>query len=413
VRIEGPCGARVGGGTVPGRDMVCHNGKKGRSVGRVVMVSKRAREVELSGIRRMFEAAPPNSINLGLGEPDFEPPKEVIEEMVRAVRGGLNHYGPSAGIPALREKIAEGYRDREAATSRENVVVTGSASEGLMAAALALYDPGDEVLVPNPGFVLYAPHARLAGAVPVPYSLTEANRYLPDLAEIERKITSRTHAIVVNSPSNPTGAVFPRAIVDRICDLADRHDLTIVSDEVYEKIVYGAPCTSFWGRTERVVIANSFSKSLAMTGWRIGYLLAPKALAVELNKVHYHIMACPPTPTQVAVLAGLESSGEALRAMVREFRARRSLVLRILRSIPGMDIVPPQGAFYAFPKFAWPKTATEVASAILARGVITTPGDAFGSLGAAHLRISFAASRANLKRGLAVLREYAEEIGAG
>ena len=389
-----------------------HNGKEAGSALAVAMVAQRTREVELSGIRKMFEAAPPNAINLGLGEPDFEPPKEVVEEMVRAVRGGLNHYGPSAGLPALREKVAERYRDRAPATARENVVVTGSGSEALMVAALALYDPGDEVLVPNPGFVLYAPHARLVGAVPVPYSLTEPHRYLPDFDELERKVTSRTRAIVVNSPSNPTGAVFPRSVVDRICALADRHDLTIVSDEVYEEIVYGPPCTSFWGRSDRVVIANSFSKTLAMTGWRIGYLLAPRALAVELNKIHYHIMACPPTPTQVAVLAGLESGGEALHAMVQEFRARRSLVVRTLRSIPGLQIVPPQGAFYAFPKFSWPITATEAATAILARGVITTPGDAFGSLGASHLRISFAASRANLKRGLGIVREYAEEIGA-
>ncbi len=374
------------------------------------MVSERARQVELSGIRKMFEAAPPNSINLGLGEPDFEPPKEAIEEMVRAVRGGLNHYGPSAGIPALREKIADGYRDRDPSITRDNVVVTGSASEGLMAAALALYDPGDEVLVPDPGFVLYSPHARLVGAVPVPYSLTEAHRYLPDLGELEQKITPKTRAIVVNSPSNPTGAVFPRSVVDRICALADRHELTIVSDEVYERIVYGAPATSFWGRSDRVVVANSFSKTLAATGWRIGFLVAPRSLAVELNKIHYHIMACPPTPTQVAVLAGLESSGDAIAEMVREFRARRGLVLRILRGIPGLDIVPPQGAFYAFPRFSWPKSATEVATAVLARGVITTPGDAFGSLGASHLRISFAASRPNLTRGLGILREYAEEI---
>ena len=374
------------------------------------MVSERARQVELSGIRKMFEAAPPNSINLGLGEPDFEPPKEAIEEMVRAVRGGLNHYGPSAGIPALREKIADGYRDRDPSITRDSVVVTGSASEGLMAAALALYDPGDEVLVPDPGFVLYSPHARLVGAVPVPYSLTEAHRYLPDLGELEQKITPKTRAIVVNSPSNPTGAVFPRSVVDRICALADRHELTIVSDEVYERIVYGAPATSFWGRSDRVVVANSFSKTLAATGWRIGFLVAPRSLAVELNKIHYHIMACPPTPTQVAVLAGLESSGDAIAEMVREFRARRGLVLRILRGIPGLDIVPPQGAFYAFPRFSWPRSATEVATAVLARGVITTPGDAFGSLGASHLRISFAASRPNLTRGLGILREYAEEI---
>ncbi len=143
------------------------------------MVAQRTREVEISGIRKMFESAPPDSINLGLGEPDFDPPAEVVEAICRAIREGHNHYGPSAGIPALRERVAERYRDREPGTGRENVIVTGSGSEGLMAAALALYDPGDEVLVPNPGFVLYAPHARLAGAVPVPYSLKEADGYFP------------------------------------------------------------------------------------------------------------------------------------------------------------------------------------------------------------------------------------------
>ncbi len=371
------------------------------------MVAQRTREVEISGIRKMFEAAPPNAINLGLGEPDFEPPAEVIEAMCQAVRGGKNHYGPSAGLIALREKIAARYREREPATSRENVIVTGSGSEGLMAAALALYNPGDEVLVPNPGFVLYGPHARLLGATPVPYSLPESRRFLPDLRELETLVSRRTTAIVVNSPSNPTGGVFPKATVDRIVAFADRHNLTIVSDEVYEEMVYDGPFTSFWGRSDRVVIANSFSKTLAMTGWRIGFLVAPRPLAVELNKMHYHIMACPPTPAQVAVLAGLDS-GAATRAMVREFKARRELVVRLARDVPGLELVPPEGAFYAFPKFSWPRSASEVAHALLSRGLITTPGDAFGSLGASHLRLSFAASRENLRRGFRILADFAE-----
>jgi aspartate aminotransferase len=279
-----------------------------------------------------------------------------------------------------------------------------------MATALALYDPGDEVLVPNPGFVLYAPHARLMGATPVPYSLPARRRYLPDLAELEKLVTRRTRAIVVNSPSNPTGGVFPRATVDRIVAFAERHDLMIVSDEVYDEIVYDGPSTSFWGRTDRVVIVNSFSKTLAMTGWRIGYLVAPRALALDLNKMHYHIMACPSTPAQVAVLAGLSSSKKTIRAMVREFRARRSLVVRLLGRIPGIEVVPPAGAFYAFPRFRWPQSSSEVATALLRRGVITTPGDAFGSLGASHLRLSFAASRANLEIGIGILRDYANEV---
>ena len=373
------------------------------------MVARRVRSVEISGIRKMFEAAPRNAINLGLGEPDFEPPTEVVEALCTAVRDGMNHYGPSAGLAALREKVAERYRDRDPRTSRENVIVTGSGSEALMATAMALYDAGDEVLVPDPGFVLYAPDARLMGARPIPYSLTGRRRYVPDVDELERLVTPRTRAIVVNSPSNPTGGVIPSSVVDRIVALAERHDLVIVSDEVYEEMVYDGAFASFWGRSDRVVVVNSFSKTLAMTGWRLGFLVAPRPLALDLNKMHYHIMACPPTPAQIAVLAGLDASGAAVRAMVREFRARRDLVIRLLRRIPGVQIVPPAGAFYAFPRFVWPRSSAEVATELLRRGVITTPGDAFGTLGARHLRLSFAASRQNLERGIGILRGYARD----
>jgi aspartate aminotransferase len=377
------------------------------------MVSQRVREVEISGIRKMFEAAPPNAINLGLGEPDFDPPEEVVEALCAAVRGGQNHYGPSAGINSLRERVAERYHDRDPETTRDNVIITGGGSEGLMATALALYDPGDEVLVPNPGFVLYSPHARLCGAIPVPYDLDEGHHYQPDFDELEARVTPRTRAMVVNSPSNPTGGVFSKATVERLIAFAETHDLTIVSDEVYEEMVYEGKFASFWGRGDRVVIVNSFSKTLAMTGWRIGFLVAPRPLAVEINKIHYHMMACPSTPAQAAVLAGLNESGGAVRAMVEEFRARRDITVRALNGIPGLKCVPPAGAFYAFPKFSWPGSAQEVAGALLQRGLITTPGDAFGSLGAGHLRLSFATSRGNLKRGLALLRRYANGVRSG
>ena len=177
-----------------------------------------------------------------------------------------------------------------------------------MAVALSLYDPGDEVLIPNPGFVLYGAHAKLCGATPVPYELLEDRRFLPDLDQLEALITPKTRAIVVNSPSNPTGGVFPAPVVERIVEFAEEHDLTIVSDEVYEGMVYEGKFASFWGRGDRTVIVNSFSKTLAMTGWRIGFLVAPRSLAVEINKIHYHMMACPSTPVQTAVLAGLTHS---------------------------------------------------------------------------------------------------------
>jgi aspartate aminotransferase len=357
----------------------------------------------------MFEAAPPNAINLGLGEPDFNPPKEIVEALCDAVRNGMNHYGPSAGLPALREKVAERYHDRVPETSRENIIITGGGSEGLMTAALTLYDPGDEVLVPDPGFVLYAPHARLAGATPVPYPLDEERGYLPDLDELARRVTARTRAIVINSPSNPTGGVFPKATIERLVAFADAHELTIVSDEVYEEMVYEGRFQSVWGLTERAIVVHSFSKMFAMTGWRLGFLVAPRSLAVELNKLHYHIMACPSTPAQAAVLAGLNADPEASRVMFREFKARRELFTRGLNRIPGLKVFPPAGAFYAFPKFSWPGTSQEIAGSLLQRGLITTPGDAFGSLGAGHLRLSFAASRENLRKGLGILRSHARE----
>ncbi|EQD41092.1 aminotransferase class I and II, partial [mine drainage metagenome] len=218
----------------------------------------------------------------------------AIEALCTAVRTGRNHYGPSAGLSDLREAVAERYRDRLAETSREHVIITASGSEALMAVALALYDPGDEVLVPDPGFVLYGPHAKIAGAVPVPYPLVEAEDWAPDLDRLESLVTPKTRAIVVNSPSNPTGAVLSAKAIERIVEFADRHDLYIVSDEAYEQIVYDGPATSFWGRGDRVVVVNTFSKTLAMTGWRLGFLLAAPALAIAINKIHYHILACPP-----------------------------------------------------------------------------------------------------------------------
>jgi aspartate aminotransferase len=374
------------------------------------VVAQRTRDVEISGIRKMFEGAPPNAINLGLGEPDFDPPKVVLDALCHAVRTGMNHYGPSAGRTDLRAKVAELYRDRDESTSVENVIITAGGSEALMSIALSLYDPGDEVLVPDPGFVLYAPHARLAGATPVPYDLAESRRFRPDLDALEALVTPRTKAIVVNSPSNPTGGVFDSALVNRLVAFADAHDLYLLSDEVYDGLVYRGRFASFWGRSDRVVVANSFSKRLAMTGWRLGFLVAPRNLAVDINKVHYHVTACPSTPAQVAALVGLEAGPSIVQPMVREFHARRRLVVRELNRIPGLTCVPPAGAFYAFPRFDWPGTSTEVAHALLGRGLITTPGDAFGHLGASHLRLSFAASRDALQRGLSILRTYAREV---
>lgn len=373
------------------------------------MFSNRVRSLEISGIRKMFDASTPETINLGLGEPDFNPPKVVEEALFAAVREGRNKYGPSAGSPARRDAIAERYRKYDATTDRENVLVTAGGTEALLVAALTFYDPGDEVLVPNPGFVLYGPHARLADAVPVPYSLREERGFQPDLAELEELATPRTRAIVVNSPSNPTGGVFSAKVIDEIIAFAERHRLTIISDEVYDEILYTpGGHRSFWGRYDRSVIINSFSKILAMTGWRLGYLVASQDAVAEANKIHYHAVACPSTPCQVAALRGLQDAGDEIRKMAKEFRARRDLIVQGLNKVPGMRCVKPEGAFYAFPSFDWNLTALEAATGLLRKGLLCTPGDAFGSLGVGHVRFSFANSRENIRRAMNILREFGE-----
>ncbi len=377
------------------------------------MLSARVQALEISGIRKMFDAAPANVIHLGLGEPDFNPPTVVKEALFEAVRNGSNKYGPSAGLPELRDALAERYRRYDGTTARENVIVTSGGTEALLSAALTLYDPGDEVLIPNPGFVLYGPHARLAEAIPVPYSLREERGFQPDIAELEELVSARTRAIVVNSPSNPTGGVFSGNTVDAIVSFAESHGLTIISDEVYDEIIY-APGghKSFWGRYDRVVVVNSFSKILAMTGWRLGYLVASRTVAAGANKIHYHAVACPSTPCQVAALRGLQEAQADIAAMTKEFRARRDLVVKGLNEVPGMRCVRPEGAFYAFPSFTWKMSAMEAAQGLLKEGLLCTPGDAFGSLGASHLRLAFANSRENLRKALAIMRDFgSEQVG--
>ena len=374
------------------------------------MVAQRARDVEISGIRKMFEGAPANALNLGLGEPDFEPPTSIVEALCEAVQNGMNHYGPSAGISALRDKIAERYRDRDAETSRENVLITGGGSVSLMATAMALYDPGDEVLVPNPGFVLYTPHARLVGAIPVPYDLLERRRYLPDLDDLEARVTSRTRAIVVNSPSNPTGSVFPSNLVDRILDFAEAHDLYVISDEVYEEIDLQGPVHLVLGEGRplghrQFVLEDVRDDRMEA---RVRGRAPEPGRGDQQDELSHHRVPVDARPGRGPVRArerariepqdgpGVQGPPEAGGAGAEPDA--------------GTEMRSPAGAFYAFPRFTWPGTSQEVAGDLLQRGLITTPGDAFGSLGANHLRLSFAASRTNLTKAMMILRRYANEV---
>ncbi len=354
----------------------------------------------------MFEMAAKDAIHLGLGEPDFDPPAHVRAAAAAAMDTGQNRYGSIYGLPELRAAIAEylnQYRPGRDYTEK-NVIVTMGGSEALMVAAQTFYDRGDEILIPDPGFVFYRPHAMLAGATPVPYPLVHANGFLPDIEDLKRRITPKTRVICVNSPSNPTGAVFPQETVKAIADLARDHHLLIVTDEVYDRIVYDKPHISFLAHADDVLLVHSFSKMLAIPGWRTGFLSAPVEYIEKLSFVHYYTVACPSTPLQRGVLAGLTGPQDFLRTMVNEFRRRRDLIVRLLNDIPGFDCLVPEGAFYVFPKFDFDMADTELALRILKAGVVCGPGAAFGTAGAGHLRFSYAASLEKIEKGMAIVR---------
>ncbi len=373
------------------------------------MFASRATHVELSGIRKMFEAAPSGAINLGLGEPDFQPPPHILDALERAVRGGMNKYGPTGGLPELRAAVAERL-SRYADVAPDQVLITTGATEGLCATMQTLVDRGDEVLTPDPGFVLFAPHITLASGTPVFYQVRKKDEFQPRVKELTELVTPKTKAIIVNSPANPTGGVLDRKTIKGIVDVAEDNDLVIISDEVYEPFVYEGHHETFLGTYDKLVYVNSFSKLFAMTGWRIGYLVAPPEIVKTLAKISYYFIACPPTPSQVAVLAGLRGPQDSVTRMVKEFHHRREMIVGALNRIEGFDCPWPKGAFYTFPSFDFGVTSEALAIQILKAGVICTPGSAFGAGGEGHLRFSYANSRENISKGIEIVSRVAESL---
>ncbi|MEW5747729.1 MAG: pyridoxal phosphate-dependent aminotransferase [Candidatus Thermoplasmatota archaeon] len=366
--------------------------------------------LKVSGIRKLFEAAPPGAINLGLGEPDVQPPQEMIDAYKAALDAGHNKYGPSAGVKELREAIAKSLKRFRRDVAYENIIVTAGATEGMMIACETIVDEGDEVLVPNPGFIVYAPDVALAGGRPVEYSLRHENGFLPHIEEVKSLITPRTKAIIVNSPSNPTGTVFPKEAVKAIADIATDKGLYILSDEVYHNFVYEGEHCSFARFHDDTVIVDSFSKTFAATGWRIGYVATSKEIVQQLSKVQYYTLACPSTATQYAVLAGLRMETPYRRQLLDLFRGRRDIAMRRMAQIPGFSTPPVTGAFYVFPRYSQGIGSEDFAMRILKAGVICAPGAAFGSLGEGHLRFSYANSEENIEKGMDIVREVAAGI---
>jgi len=366
-------------------------------------MSDRLESIPMSGIRKMFDLAGPNSVNLGLGEPDLDPPKEAIEGMNEAALRGLNKYGPTAGIMELRKGVAEWF-SRYGSISAENVMITPSGSSALLEATQAFINPNDEVLVPSPGFVIYSPHTVLAGGKPLEYKLTDGT-FLPDLEDIKRLITKKTKMLVVNSPSNPTGGMLDRETYKALLDIAEEKDIMILSDEVYDAYTYEGEHYSFMDHLDRAVVVNGFSKMMAVTGWRMGAIFSNKEIMNDLIKMQYHVCASPNMPAQYGILNALPVMESYLKNARKIFKARRDLISERINDIDGMHIVPPRGSFYAFPSYDLDIRSEDLANTLAKNGLICTPGSAFGKYGEGHLRFSYAADEKKINAGMDILAD--------
>jgi len=345
-------------------------------------------------------------IHLELGEPDFHPAAPVVDALRSAVAAGRDRYVSPRGIPALREAVAEYLkRTRGVQAAPEQVLIAPGCKMALSLAMMALIEPGDEVLYPDPGFPIYPSFVRGLGARAVPFFLEEKNRFQPDMREIAGKLSPRTKVLIFNSPNNPTGTVFSDAALSQIAELASKHDLWILADEIYARILFSGVYKSIWslpGMAERTVIIDGFSKSFAMTGWRLGYAVAPQRVIDAMDLLVLNTFTCAAEFTQVAAIEALRDSTGAVDAMVAEYRKRRELFVAGLNRVAGFRCQPPEGAFYAWVNIEDTSlSAQELASTLLEEaGVAAIAGAAFGSAGKNYLRFSLVSARNLLEEAL-------------
>ena len=363
--------------------------------------AKRVESIELSQIRKMFEVANPNAISLALGEPDFDLPENIKMAIKQAVDDNFSHYTSNKGDIELREAIVEKLdKDNNIKATPEDVIVTCGASESLYACAQALFNKGDDVLIPNPGFLSYAAVVNLAEANPVEVSTPIENEFKLKVDDVQEKLSSNTKALIINSPSNPTGAVIDKEDIKAIADLSTDHGFFIIADEIYEKIVFGnnknySPAQY----CDNVITINGFSKSYAMTGLRIGYLVANENFNDEFLKVHQYCTACASSISQRAALEALTGPQDSVKQMVAEFEKRKNLIVSRLNDM-GHECPDCGGAFYVFPKVERPHDFVKAASDA---GVMAVLGEAFGSLGKDNVRMSYATSYENIEKAMDIL----------
>ena len=365
-----------------------------------------------------LEAQGREIIHLEIGQPDFETYPNIALAGIRAIATGQTRYNPPSGFPALREALAEDAgRRRGVKFSAEQVVVAPGTKPLLLLPMMAVLDPGDEVIYPDPGFPSYEAAIGLAGGVPVPVPLLEEQGYDLDLEALDASLSPRTKMILLNSPSNPTGGIHAPETLTHVAEVARSHDLWVLSDEIYARLVYddnppGASLVPLQivglpGMPERTIIADGFSKTYAMTGWRLGFGIMPVALADKLNLLLTHSVGCTATFTQVAGLEAILGPQDPVDAVVAEFRRRRDVMVAGLNAIPGVRCPMPRGAFYAFPNVqSFGRSSSELAELLLVRaGVAVLPGSAFGRNGEGYLRLTYSNSIENIQKALDRLAE--------
>lgn len=377
-----------------------------------------------SGIRRFFELASSirDCISLGVGEPDFVTPWEIRDAAIKSVQAGKTQYTSNAGLLSLREEIA-GYlsaRFNAVYEPGSEIIVTIGASEAIDLALRTLVRPGDEVLIPSPSYVSYAPNAAITGGVAVAVETSAKNGFALTPELLEKAITPRSKALILPYPNNPTGAIMTRAQLEKIAEVAERNDLFVISDEIYAELTYGQKHASFAaipGMKKRTILINGFSKAFAMTGWRLGYFCAPEAVVKAAYKIHQYTIMCAPTASQVAGEAALRSGREdeyrAVTEMRESYDVRRRYLVAKFNEI-GLSTFEPKGAFYVFPSVkSTGLTGDEFAERLLKeQRVAVVPGSAFGDSGKYFVRCSYATSLADLKTAVERIKAFLSEIGS-
>ena len=369
---------------------------------------------------RALEAQGRDIIHLEIGEPDFDTPPSVVHAGLSALQRGETHYTPSAGIPQLREAITEHLNStRHLTVDPGQVIVTPGAKPIMFFAMLALLDAGDEAIFPDPGFPIYSSMITFSGARAVPLPLREKNDFVPDLDELRALLTDRTKLIVLNSPENPTGGVLSQSVIREIALIARARDLWVLADEIYAEILYEGTHHSILGEegmAERTILLDGFSKTFAMTGWRLGYGVFPWALVDPVTKLVANSVSCTATFTQRAGAAALTSRPPEVADMVKAFRERRDVMVAGLNAIDGITCREPKGAFYVFPNISGlglGDSATVQERILREAGVAGLAGTAFGAAGEGYLRLSYANSLPNLRHALERIGEWAEAARAG